>query len=358
MPGAVWAPAWVVWRYGDGYVSWAPMPIQYIWNPYVSYTTYYFDFDRYISWDCWVITRERDFPRRNKPRKWLPLRMNREILHRTRYADPLRVVDRNVVNRGVSVDRIEQATGLSFKPVAPTVVTEPFEGKARERRQKNRDEVLIYRPIDNQPTAEALRDEAESDKALAERIHLNRQLSSARKNPAVEPLEPRRPGRLIGQPKPLDYHEAENPLSVQPETHSTSPAFLTLPNTEGKLPEEPAQIESVDQPNQRDERVGRFRGQDDDRIREQTGVIESLRQRMPPEGERKPFNRQGSRIQESAGQERMQLLDLERQQQAEEKRMQERAIRQQKEVTRPYRQNRERYQQAEQERMQQEVVRQ
>src|SRR5271157_3975749 len=26
MPGYVWAPAWVEWRWGGGYVGWAPMP--------------------------------------------------------------------------------------------------------------------------------------------------------------------------------------------------------------------------------------------------------------------------------------------------------------------------------------------
>ena len=26
VPGTVWAPAWVTWRYGGGYVGWAPMP--------------------------------------------------------------------------------------------------------------------------------------------------------------------------------------------------------------------------------------------------------------------------------------------------------------------------------------------
>src|SRR5215813_4310577 len=26
VPGSVWAPAWVTWRYGGGYVGWAPMP--------------------------------------------------------------------------------------------------------------------------------------------------------------------------------------------------------------------------------------------------------------------------------------------------------------------------------------------
>jgi len=26
IPGSVWAPAWVDWRYGDGYIGWAPLP--------------------------------------------------------------------------------------------------------------------------------------------------------------------------------------------------------------------------------------------------------------------------------------------------------------------------------------------
>ena len=26
VPGYTWAPAWVSWRYGDGYAGWAPLP--------------------------------------------------------------------------------------------------------------------------------------------------------------------------------------------------------------------------------------------------------------------------------------------------------------------------------------------
>ena len=32
VPGHVWAPAWVVWRHGHGYVGWAPMPPQAGWH--------------------------------------------------------------------------------------------------------------------------------------------------------------------------------------------------------------------------------------------------------------------------------------------------------------------------------------
>jgi hypothetical protein len=321
VPGAVWAPAWVVWRYGGGYVSWAPMPIQYIWNPYGSHTASYFDFDRYIDWDCWVTTRERDFPRRNKPRKWLSPKMNREILHRTRYADPLLVIDKNIVNRGVPVGRIERATRSSFKSVVPRVVREPAENWARARRQRNRDEVLIYRPIDNQPTAEALRDEAEIDRALAEKIHLNRRFSSGGKGPADRFSEPRRPGRLTGQPAPLDYQPAE-----------------------------PAQYESDGQRQRRPDGTGRFRRPDEQRIDEQTGKYKSLEQRMPQERERR------ARSQEPAGQERRQQLDLERQQQAEEARMRREAIQWQEEARRDQQQRQlERQQQAEEARMRQEA---
>jgi len=339
VPGAVWAPAWVVWRYGDGYVSWAPLPIQYIWNPYASYTTTYFNFDRYIYWDCWVTTHERDFPRRNKPRKFLPPKMNREILHRTRYADPLIVHNRNIVNQGIPLQRIERATGSSIKPVAPELVLEPGDDKPRERRQRSREEVRIYRPIDNQPTVETIRDEAESDKALAKRIDVHRQLSSDRESPSGENLEPRRSGRLTGRPKPPDVQEAEMP--------QTAPTFLTLPDMQETLQAEPGQDETVDR---RKNGLGRVQRQEQENVPEQPMRIEERLQIAPQGQESEPVGRHGNRGYEPAMQENQQQLELERQQQAEEERM--------RQEVGPREQQRqlEREQQAEQERMQQEAV--
>lgn len=33
VPGTVWAPAWVVWQVGNGWVGWAPLPSQAGWDP-------------------------------------------------------------------------------------------------------------------------------------------------------------------------------------------------------------------------------------------------------------------------------------------------------------------------------------
>jgi len=393
VPGAVWSPAWVVWRYGDGYVSWAPMPIQYVWNPYVGYTNEYFDFDRYIFWDCWVTTHEHDFPRRNQPRKFLPPQMNREILPRTRYADPLVVRDKRIVNRGIPWQRIEQVTGSPFKPVVPTVVLDPDDHKASGRRPKSREDVLIYRPIDNQPTVETIRDEAESDKALAEKINLNRQLLSDRNRVAEESPGHRRPGRLIGRPKPLDDQGPENPLTMPQEMQQTAPAFLTLPAIQDATPS-PGREAPLTQFDQRDTGSGRLRRHGVEDVNDQPAPIEYMQQNMPQEPEREAFGRprpdleqqQQQQQQQQAEQERMrqeairqhdesarqqqieterQQRQLEQQQQAEQKRMQQETIRQQQESVRQQqveteRQQRqlEQQQQAEQERTQQKAIRQ
>ncbi|WP_374089988.1 DUF6600 domain-containing protein [Methylomicrobium lacus] len=353
VPGAVWAPAWVVWRYGDGYVSWAPLPIQYIWNPYAGYTTTYFNFDRYIYWDCWVTTRERDFPRRNKPRKFLPPKMNREILHRTRYADPLIVHNRNIVNQGIPLQRIERATGSSIKPVAPELVLEPGDNMPRERRPRNREEVRIYRPIDNRPTMETIRDEAESDKALAEKIDVHRQLSPDRELPLGENLEPRRSGRLTGRPKPLDVQEAEIPLMVPAETPQTAPTFLTLPDMQEKLQAEPGRDRTVDR---RKNGLGRLPRQDQENVPEQPVIFEERPQVTPQEQESEPVGRNGNQGQESAARMSQQQFELERQQRAEEELMRQEAIRQQEEGPRAQQRQLEREQQAEEARMQREAV--
>lgn len=58
VPGTEWAPAWVMWRYGGGYVGWYPMPpphahvsVRVDWGHWVFVPTPYFthrDFHRYL----------------------------------------------------------------------------------------------------------------------------------------------------------------------------------------------------------------------------------------------------------------------------------------------------------------------
>ncbi|HEU4384734.1 MAG TPA: DUF6600 domain-containing protein [Anaeromyxobacteraceae bacterium] len=78
VPGYDWAPAWVAWRYGDGYVGWAPLyPGAVIW---------WEDYPVPITYWCFVpVVRFVGVPVQTI---YVPSPTVREIFHRTRPAPP------------------------------------------------------------------------------------------------------------------------------------------------------------------------------------------------------------------------------------------------------------------------------
>lgn len=61
VPGDEWAPAWVAWRYGSGWVGWAPLPPDVHWRVGIGLQYTAFDLDRHIHRYRWSFTRARTF---------------------------------------------------------------------------------------------------------------------------------------------------------------------------------------------------------------------------------------------------------------------------------------------------------
>lgn len=50
VPGTVWGPSWVMWRYADGYLGWAPIPPGYAWGYGWGYYPVFYDGWVFIDW--------------------------------------------------------------------------------------------------------------------------------------------------------------------------------------------------------------------------------------------------------------------------------------------------------------------
>ncbi|NMB77342.1 MAG: hypothetical protein GYA21_19710 [Myxococcales bacterium] len=50
VPSTVWGPAWVMWRYTDGYLGWAPIPPGYAWGYGWGYYPVFYDGWVFIDW--------------------------------------------------------------------------------------------------------------------------------------------------------------------------------------------------------------------------------------------------------------------------------------------------------------------
>lgn len=137
VPDVVWAPAWVIWRFGDLYLGWAPLP------PGVDFVPGYG-----LRWGrrdlphhYWIFIEGHRF-NSNQLRAWiLPPERNITIINYTVVRDRYTVRDRNVViNDALSPQEIER---LTRRPVTKVSVREV---KKPEEAGGGIDEVRIYRP--------------------------------------------------------------------------------------------------------------------------------------------------------------------------------------------------------------------
>jgi hypothetical protein len=105
VPGTVWAPAWVSWRWGDLYIGWAPLPpdVEFIAgvgirSPY-DFPDYYWNFveGRYFQYDY-------------LNRYVLPHERNSGILRHSVRKSDLALRDRQIFDDGLGVDEVRRLT--------------------------------------------------------------------------------------------------------------------------------------------------------------------------------------------------------------------------------------------------------
>jgi hypothetical protein len=107
IPGRVWAPAWVFWRYGGGYIAWAPMPPHILWRPGLGLYVGSFNLDRDSYRDSWVAVPERHFPARRIDSYVLPPQQNVTLINVTKNVTNLTMVNQRIVNRSIPVRQID-----------------------------------------------------------------------------------------------------------------------------------------------------------------------------------------------------------------------------------------------------------
>ena len=163
VPGRVWAPAWVFWRYGGGYSAWAPMPPTVIWQPSYGLVTQHFDYSRDLYGDCWVAVRDHDFHRHDLHRTIINSGHMVRIFNNTKHVKNLTLVNDRIVNQGVPIRQIEQATGRKIRPVRVRE-QENFRTRAQHR---DRDAIDVVRPRLRPPTREDLHQEEQQAVRLA-----------------------------------------------------------------------------------------------------------------------------------------------------------------------------------------------
>jgi hypothetical protein len=112
---AVWAPAWVAWRYGDDCVGWAPLPPGAGWRGGSGLTVSVSFLDSRISRNAWCFTPVRSFGSTRISASLFSPSRNVTLLTRTRNVTHYEVYNSMPAERGLLPQMIERDTGHRFQ---------------------------------------------------------------------------------------------------------------------------------------------------------------------------------------------------------------------------------------------------
>ena len=139
IPGYTWGPGWVVWREGDGYSGWMPMPPDEnfvsgnglsLGMNFGSWDVGFYGYNRWYGnrvdpGRFWIFVDNRNLANRDYRRFVVPRERARVLITNTRNVTKYEVVNNRVVNRSVDVRVIERASGRRIAPVSAREVIRP-----------------------------------------------------------------------------------------------------------------------------------------------------------------------------------------------------------------------------------------
>lgn len=116
VPGEVWAPAWVSWRYGDGWAGWAPLPPDVDWRVDIGLTVNASDLDSRIDPYSWCFVRAGDITSTSLRTRVVPPSRNVTFISLTENVTNYTVVDSRPAEHGLRPEMIERDTGRRISP--------------------------------------------------------------------------------------------------------------------------------------------------------------------------------------------------------------------------------------------------
>jgi hypothetical protein len=144
IPGGEWAPAWVVWRYGGGYLGWAPLTPEVGWSYSSGLVWGRTSFDAFDPYS-WCFVPARSFFAPSIIRVVVPPPRNIHIIRQTRNMTRY-VVDRDrVVDRSFDRENLSRFVGRQVSPLRMDELRERNRGRDLEVREREKD-VRVYRP--------------------------------------------------------------------------------------------------------------------------------------------------------------------------------------------------------------------
>lgn len=247
VPGNVWAPAWVAWRYGDGWIGWAPLPPEVGWNGYgLDYGSYNIDD---ISRYRWSFCEEKDFTQTRIRTVVVPRSRNVTLLKTTKDVTRYGSVNARPVEQGLTSDMLER--DLKRKIQRYDVSDAP--GVGRDRAAVVRGNVVeMYRPrIEaRSPQGDRTPPNATNRPSEKQRLEDRQKARAERQRTTTDPNQKERseiqpPGRRMDQP---NVQAPATGFKPTPDSNASS-GTRTKPAQEAQSQEDAKQQEARSQQN-------------------------------------------------------------------------------------------------------------
>jgi hypothetical protein len=205
IPRTRWAPAWVEWRTGGGYVGWAPLP------PGARFDKDGHHFHEVHASDRnFVFVHENHFDQRVRPSTVVV--NNTTIIHETKNITSITIVNNHVHNGGPRVDVVAKAMGHQVRPVPAVQLRRQIERPVATKHP------MLTRPHGNRP---ANRNNANANN------NNSPTRSTGPRGPIGNPAENHQPygapptNQNHTQPRPATRSQNPNvPQSANPPAHS------------------------------------------------------------------------------------------------------------------------------------------
>jgi len=151
VPGSVWAPSWVTWRYTDGYCGWAPLPPGCGWRSGLGLTWYgrgiSVGFNFGLGSHCYSYVPISRFCDWNVSRHCLPDNRLRVVHHNSININKVVVRNNNIVNNGIEPNTIARASRTKIPTMAIRDSALPVDQKIKpERLENNGKSMALVRP--------------------------------------------------------------------------------------------------------------------------------------------------------------------------------------------------------------------
>ncbi|HKQ19972.1 MAG TPA: DUF6600 domain-containing protein [Candidatus Eisenbacteria bacterium] len=143
VPGDVWGPAWVSWRYGDGWAGWAPLPPDVDWRVGIGFSLNAYALDSRIDAYRWCFVPASQLTSRSIATRVVPPSRNVTYIPITQNVTNYTVINSQPAERGLRPEMIERDTGRRITPYRVVESRTPRGRRGAEIRGQN---IEVYRP--------------------------------------------------------------------------------------------------------------------------------------------------------------------------------------------------------------------